>query len=429
MQQFNKISLYSNIIKNLLATTYLPLVRSVREGDYMCKDRLYIFKCEFVKCTKSGFVGSAGYITTEGELAQWTSLREFHFGEMDDKLSTNYISNCEGYDYRTHERLGQYLRNLRDMYGLNLLPLYNCFSNQPLENHVIRGKKVRHTSEYTNTKVYKVPIKFNQDYTICIENIGRTTIAPAFLRHNNLVKQNNTQYGNGIDITNQYISLHVYDNIHNFVNTSFAKPIKVRFDNYPHTKDVQVLDSNYVRNRVSYKITEEMCSRFAAVENTLYMLIQVPKVFNQNIVILEGDYTNLDSQKIVGLPYVDRLPDFLYDKYYIHDLNLMTTTTEDIRPFSPVLIEFLLWNAMCTLDTINNDFDRLAMELSKQYVPNTEDFTSRSFPNFWTSRYRQILSDYVNYSTTNIVQDNLGYATTAFEEYLNKNIRDMNPLD
>lgn len=498
MQEFNKVSLYSNIIKNLLATTYLPLIRSVREGDYMCEGRFYIFRCEFVKCTKSGFVGSKGFISTDN-IAHWTSIQEFHFGEKDDKLSTNYISNCEGYDYRTHERLGQYLRNLRDMYGLNLMPLYNCFSNQPLENHIIDGKKIRHTSAYKNTKIYKIPIKFNQDYTICIENLGKTTIAPAFLRHNNLIKQNNTIYGNGVNVTNQYLSLHVYDNIHNFVNTSFGKPIKVRFDNYPHTKDLSILDNTpveyvenvesfvsgettatfegivygsialldeygnqidneggnnpatvgpnrtiiqdsfienkspsdvrqiaytyipYKRNKVQYEITDEMCSQFADVENTLYMLIQVPKVFDQNIVVLEGDYTELEAQKIVDGMYIDKLPDYLYDKYYIHDLNLMTTTTKQILPFSPTLVEYLLWNVMCTLDTINNDFDRLSLDLTqaRSLIENIDDFEITSkLPNFWVSRYRQIISDFINYNSTNTVQDNLGYATRDVEEFL-----------
>ena len=509
MQQFNKVSLYSNVIKNLLATTYLPLIRSVREGDYICEGRFYVFKCEFVKCTKSGFVGSKGFIDTD-KIANWTSLREFHFGEKDDKLSTNYISNCEGYDYRTHERLGQYLRNLRDMYGLNLLPMYNCFSNQPLENHIIKPKKIEHTSTYKNTKIYKIPIKFNQDYTICIENLGKTTIAPAFLRYNNLVKQNNTQYGNGIDITNQYISLHAYDNIHNYVNTSFGKPIKVRFDNYPHTKNLEVLNNTpvqkeeevqsfvsgettvefdsvvygsiylldendeqvdnedgnqpailgenktiiqesfkegksasdvvkivytyipYTRNKVSYEITNEMCSQFADVENTLYMLIQVPKVFNQNIVVLEGDYTELEAQKIVDGMYVDKLPDFLYDKYYIHDLNLMTTTTEQILPFSPLLVEYLLWNVMCTLDTINNDFDRLSIDLTalRSMIPNIDDIEiTLNLPNFWVSRYRQIISDFISHNSTNIVQDNLGYATKDVEAFIYSSRQQFTPYD
>ena len=433
MQKFNKISTYSNIIKNLLATTYLPLVRTVREGDYLCVNRLYVFKSDIIKCTSSGYIDKGRYLDRT-PLATWTRIGDFKFGDKNGKLSTNYVSNAEGYDYKTHERFGQYLRNLRDMYGLNLLPLYNCFSNQFLENHIIKNNRVIKTIENNNTKIYKIPIRFNQDYTLCIENVGVTTVAPAFIRYNSLLKQNNTRYGNGVDMTNQYISLHYADNIHNYVNLSFGRPVKIRFNNVPEYKQVNLLNSYYNDNdelyynniKSQYLIDNELCSHFADVEDHLYLLIQVPKVFNQNIVVLEGDYTSIESQKIIETQFMDIIPDFLYDKYYTHDLNLMTGTSTEPRPFSPVLIEFILWNALCTLDTINNDFDRLTIDLSTLYLPNTDDIWGR-LPNYWVSRYRQIISDYINNETTNTVQDNIGYVTRDIEEYINshKNITNI----
>lgn len=425
MQQFNKISTYSNVIKNLLAMTYLPLIRSVREGDYICMDRLYIFRCDIIKCTSSGYIGKELYLANS-PIAKWERIGEFHFGDKDGKLSTNYVSNAEGYDYKTHERLGQYLRNLRDMYGLNLMPLYNCFSNQPFENHIIKNNRIIKTSEDNNTKIYKIPIRFNQDYTVCIENLGITTFAPAFIRYNSLLKQNNTQYGNGVDVTNQYIALHSYDNITSVANLSFGRPFKIRFNNRPEIKKFKVLSSfvsddilKYRFYPVEYEITDENCRLFDEVEDHLYLLIQVPKVFNQNIVVLEGDYTELESQKIVDGLFRDKLPDFLYDAFYTHDLNLMTHTSTEPRPFSPTLVEFLLWNAICNLDTINNDMDRLSVMLSDKYLPYTDDIFY-NYPNFWVARYRQIISDYINENSTNVIQDNLGYVTRNIEEYLSK---------
>lgn len=514
-QKFNKVTTYSNFIKNLLATTYLPLVRSVREGDYICKDRLYIFRCEVIKCTKSGYIGAAEFLNNT-PIAYWERLTEYHFGEKDGKLSTCFVSNAEGYDYKTHERLGQYLRNLRDMYGLNLMPLYNCFSNQFLDNHKIKDGKVIRTSYNKNTKIYKIPIRFNQDYTVCIENVGVTTFAPAFLRYNNLLKQNNTMYGNGIDITNQYISLHAGDKIRSYSGLSFGEPVKIRFDNKPEIKkyniykfpkenpgyvvtededpvegklyyiknkydkfinvdtsngfekytDVRVGDvfednivyyekindeyietedetpqqgkQYYIKSSIvyyeeaeaikidntviaQYEITDKNCADFDEVEDHLYLLIQVPKAFNQNIVVLEGDYTALESQKIVDYTVMDRLPDFLYDEFYTHDLNLMTCTSTEPRPFSPALVEFLLWNAISVLDTINNDFDRLSLQMFSKYVPNTNDIANK-YPNFWVPRYRQIISDYINNNSKNVIQDNLGYVTKEIEKYIYKDV-------
>lgn len=431
MQQFNKISVYSNVIKNLLASTYLPLVRSVREGDYICEGNLYILRCEVIKCTSSGYIGYKGFINNVTP-ADWEYVQEFHFGDKDGKLSTNYISNAEGYDYKTHERFGQYLRNLRDMYGLNLMPLYNCFSNQPLENHIIRNNMVEHTSADNNTKIYKIPIRFNQDYTLCIENLGKTTIAPAFIRYNTLLAENNTIYGNGIDMTNQYISLHNGDNISTYINTSFKKPIKFRFNNRPETKSYSIQSYDYIESddgypilpkptKVSYEITPEVVSQYDKIEDHLYVLIQVPKVFNQNIVLLEGDYTHLESQKIVDYLKIERLPDFLYDKYYIHDLNLMSSTSKEPRPFSPILVEFILWNAISTLDTINNDLDRLSISLGSQYIPRSDDIKGE-LPNFWVPRYRQLVSDFIYGDTHGVVQDNLGYVTKDVEKYIESDV-------
>lgn len=530
MQQFNKISTYSNVIKHLLANTYLPLMRSVREGDYICADRIYILKCEVIKCTSSGYIGKKGFLSNT-PLANWVNLGEYHFGEKDGKLSTKYVSNAEGYDYKTHERLGQYLRNLRDMYGLNLMPLYNCFSNQFLENHVIKNNTILKTSQDNNTKIYKIPIRFNQDYTVCIENPGVTTFAPAFIRYNSLVKQNNTIYGNGLDVTNQYINLHSATNIYSEGNLSFGKPYKIRFDNKPEHKQLikynteyrneyleivinlkyiphenleefedgvdyyvyeydsetesykynkvdtettlepdpeetyytyepyfehaityYILNENnefeevdtsqppqvdltyYTHRRIIDKdkvyfhdITDEICTQYNDIEDTLYLLIQVPKAFNQNIVVLEGDYTELNSQKIVDGLFRNKLPDFLYDKFYTHDLNLMTMTSTEPRPFSPVLIEFLLWNAISTLDTINNDFDRLSQQLSLLNIPYTDDIYY-TYPNYWVPRYRQIISDYINAHSTNSIQDNIGYVTRNIEEYIIKSIDSNNAI-
>ncbi|MBQ6631050.1 MAG: hypothetical protein IJH55_02810, partial [Romboutsia sp.] len=55
-QEFNKVTTTSNFIKNLLISTYLPLIRTVRDFDFIIADRLYVYKCEIIKCTKSGYL-------------------------------------------------------------------------------------------------------------------------------------------------------------------------------------------------------------------------------------------------------------------------------------------------------------------------------------------------------------------------------------
>ena len=245
MQEFNKVTTTSNFIKNLLISTYLPLIRTVRDFDYIIEDRLYIYKCEIIKCTKSGYLVT-GFKNTEfnGDRASYRVISEYYFGERNDKLCTNYISNSGGYDSLTHERLGKYLRSLRDMYDLNLMPLYNCFSNQILQVHHISNYGVERTSRDYNTKVYKVPIRFNTDYTICMDNLGATTFAPAFIKNNNLILLNNTRFGNGVDATNKYIKLHRTDVVQTKYNMRFKAPVVIRYNNIPETKKVTYFEKN-----------------------------------------------------------------------------------------------------------------------------------------------------------------------------------------
>ena len=161
-QEFNKITTISNLIKNLLISTYLPLIRTVRDFDYIIADRLYVYKCDIIKCTRSGYIVT-GYQHSnfKGDRAGYRVISEYYFGERNDKLCTNYISNSEGYDAVTHERLGKYLRSLRDMYELNLMPLYNCFSNEIFEAHHIYSAgewstdRIEKTVEDYNTKIYR----------------------------------------------------------------------------------------------------------------------------------------------------------------------------------------------------------------------------------------------------------------------------------
>ena len=322
-QEFNKVTTTSNFIKNLLISTYLPLIRTVRDFDYIIIDRLYIYKCEIIKCTKSGYlVTGHKNIKFNKERAAYRVISEYHFGEKNDKLCTNYISNSEGYDSITHERLGKYLRSLRDMYDLNLMPLYNCFSNQILQAHHISDTRVEKTIADYNTKIYKIPIRFNTDYTICMDNLGVTTFAPAFIKNNNLVSLNNTRFGNNVDATNKYIKLYRTNVIQHKANSRFKAPYVIRYNNIPETRYVsyierkpekldflhndlyyQVYDSSmlprvmyYIKNDSYYSIVEDLTSEEFIANPTNYY-------YNNDGIITQCSFTDNFNTSLIYFVY------------------------------------------------------------------------------------------------------------------------------
>ena len=517
MQEFNKITTTSNFIKQLLNTTYLPVIRTVQAGDYIIEGRQYIYRCDIITCTSSGYILPYNNAALSPKAA-FVPIGEYTFGDKNDKLCTNFLSNTAGYDSKTHEYLGRYLRALRDMYGLNLMPLYNCFSNNPFSRHHIYPDRITKTLSAYHTKIYKVPIRFNTDYTVCIENVSATTFAPAFIRNEQLLKLNKTPIGDNIDATNRYISLHTTDVISTYSGLRFFDPIVIRFDNIPETRtinymadtrtsehvpvdisvaqyfsSIEILSTEeyetnkellYVKTPISitfpygivkitseefnpgvyytcdvnphdmewrelddndeYFITEDVlidptktyyeelfettpmsytytiedihCELYDSIEDNLYLLIQVPESFNSNIVILEGDYTHTQSRKYFNEVDLRNYPENYLDKLFTHDIRLMRMNVPQIIPFSNSLMQFLLWNAICGLDSINLDMDRLLDSIRNLYM----DVDDKYYANYWYFRYRELISEYSFVNQYEYIDDNLGYVTSEIEALLNR---------
>ena len=151
------------------------------------------------------------------------------------------------------------------------------------------------------------------------------------------------------------------------------------------------------------------------VEDNLYLLIQVPKSYESSIIILEGNYTNTQSEKILDDSEVEMLPTPLIDYLYTSNLKLLEMPTSKPIPFSDTLIEFLLWNAINNLDSINNNMDRLLLAISRII----EDPSLNRFANYWYAQYRKLVSDIGRNYNNIVVRDNLGYVTKNLEQVIN----------
>ena len=147
MQSFFTDTIESKFVKSLLYNTPLPLIPTVREGSYIVKDSLYIYNAYIIKCTMSGVV-EGEYLTAGddtlasndllvgygGGVAKYDIVKPYTFGEASD-ITERFLSKYGYYDTDTHTFLGKYLRCIRDIYGVDLMPFYNCFNYIKIKGH------------------------------------------------------------------------------------------------------------------------------------------------------------------------------------------------------------------------------------------------------------------------------------------------------
>lgn len=94
------------------------------------------------------------------------------YGSYIPNVTKNLRVKNNRYDSYTHEYLGDYLRFYRDYHGVDLMPLYNCFSNRVCSNLNLKFDFSDTTISFSdldsNYKIYMLPVKLFQSYTIAL---------------------------------------------------------------------------------------------------------------------------------------------------------------------------------------------------------------------------------------------------------------------
>ena len=275
LQQFYKDTLQSNFIKYLLANTYIPTIPFTANIMHVTKGNTYIHDGYFVTAKKSDAVaaiiedlnkarekGPIAYLNKYDEI--FTKHEPYVFGRQYLGTTTNYISNVKGYDPTTHYYLGDFLRAYRAYYNIDLMPYYNCFSNEYVDYLSLSKKDgVVKLVESNNSKykVLSVPIKFCQKYTIAIQCNSEVNILPVFIGKKGLLKEKTAEL-------HQLAHHGKY-----YPRMEFNSPIVYES---PHINSVQDLIQASLQTYDKY----------------LRLLIQVPANLTSSIVVIEGDFKN-----------------------------------------------------------------------------------------------------------------------------------------
>ena len=224
MQEFFKTTIISKFIKYLLMVTPIPNVSFLSDYDVMVEGNFYLYHGRIYKCNKTGIFNGSGIVyknflycsetvycndelcVTDSvidyggkRLAEYEVVDDYLEGQDIIGITELFHSSRSYYDIETHKKLGEYLRLLRSMYGLDLMSLYNCYCSYYVENiDISQGRLLEdYNVQY---KVTLVPIKFNRTYTIAL-NASSTVFMKPVIYDGRLIK---SKTGRSYVYDNQY---------------------------------------------------------------------------------------------------------------------------------------------------------------------------------------------------------------------------------
>lgn len=334
LQKFFTTTVVSDFIKALLQSAPTPKYRTVRDGDNIYEGFVYIYGVSLIQCTRQGIIGEtaeykllANALDSSGDGSGSYFLGKEYLGRTDHVHSLNSY-----YDEDTHEALGEYLRCYRDIRGIDLMPFYNCFSYRVATDFVLdptstNGYKLANNGKY---KLLLVPIKYDKEYTICIESQSSIQIMPV-IYHNGFVLKDGVRYvGNGLSLIAddvRYVGEPAVMPV-----SSFFQPIHVR------TKMKDDFDKTQYIN-----------------ERNLYLAIQLDDSNQSSILVLEGNY-NRNPVMSIG----ENAP-------AVSAPSLMNMNSGEIYAFSDRLVEYLLKNVIDSDDTIDENTLRIQAAMKTLY--------------------------------------------------------------
>lgn len=385
MQKFDENTLQGLYIQNLLYNYYLPNIRVLEVYRDDPEDE-NITGYTFIPDDKERYI----YKTTvrrHNETKNPTQnfnpekdeiVHTFEPGKKYDNETSNFLSSSNTYTSEVHERLGEYLRFQRDFYNINLMSMYNCFSNvfidqfslpiQSTESSTV--VKFNGSSRDQLFKIFSFPVKFGKKYKLYCESPSA---------------ENKLQFG------------FYYNNKLLSINKEIIDPWKANL--------------NIKNPRLSFATAyifevPEANKQLRAFEKYLRVFVQVPMSVNSSIIALEVD------------PHIHDFclnPSLILKNYYSQ------------HAFSDRLFEFLIGNVITPNDPIPQNIVRIQRLISSNkfeqlYGRKLDGYVLGQFNvqmhKFIYNTFRDLKVVYENNSEPRLVQDFTGYIDKDVEELI-----------
>jgi hypothetical protein len=316
---------------------------------------------------------------------QWVRLENYQYNVKKLNHTRNLKITNNIYDSYTHEYLGDYLRFQRDYNNTDLMPLYNCFNNKICTNLILdhyNGNRIDYSfnSFDSNYKIYIVPIKLFNEYTIAIDCNSQIELACCI-------------YGKYLDDSFTDLLEHTYTKLN---YTQFNHPFLFTKLKYDEIKNINL---------------DELVKR----ENDLRLIIKVPINLKSSITILEGNYLNWNDNlatiedtklRVYKNHTITNYEDFdnifnkqiggvisknKYEKLKcftpITELQLLKYNTGKSYPLADRLIEYLLFNVITNQENIGDNIKRTQAVLDAKSILNEKN-DDDLYSGIWSDLFR-----------------------------------------
>lgn len=320
-------------------------------------------------------------------IGEYQLIDDFAFGQYVPNVTQRFISNTSYYDPMTHRMLGEYLRCLRDIYGLNLMGLYNCYDYDSTNKFSLTQTSVQETEALKST-VLLIPIKFDKTYTIAMDCDFPVFAKAVFSDENGLLKDSDG---------NSYTDL---------IPGQVIRYNGLRF-NDPQTYKVEIDTGMEVYEDLSEQEWEEYRQSKIQTNKTLkehekylYLALQIPKSNTSSIVVIEGDYSTVAYNYISSAENLENLSDAQLANVFKSNVSLLESNNGTQVPYADKLIAYLLQYTIDCREEIDDNVANVEKRIG--YNPPLRDF----YPGIWDTNLR-----YVLYSK---------YMQLEYPEYLDK---------
>lgn len=348
MYSFGDGGIMIGYIKELLSTFELPRLKAWRPGVSAAEGESVVCGTEVLRALRTGALSSAS--------ADFSKAGEYHRGAKMANLTGEMKLRGLTYDAYTHRYLGDYLRFVRDYDGMDLMGMYNCFAGEQPFNLSLKVTdparplwSASFDSSDASSKIFMVPVRYWQTYTIAIDCGLPVEIVAGFY--------SNAQVYGSEEKAFSYFSTYRKVRASRF-QTPFA---------YGGVADPTAL--------FSFRTDR----RFYEQEKNLVLFVKVPATCSSGLVVLEGDRTK-DAELCFGVGTSLRVRRWIRAKDEGGELNpkaeyptrpqLLWMDSGESHPFADRLIEYLLEAPVCPTDPIGEDVVRVQGKLLKMAMTN-----------------------------------------------------------